>query len=111
MQKIILSLLLFAASACAQAESIKFLEQKTAFCYSEQALTQYLAHAQQLNIEGMNKLVLNGHCEFVPDGEVIQLKQYKVKTIGDRQVVEFEMNNNTYWTPEALVQTTDFSNL
>ncbi|MGD8570371.1 MAG: hypothetical protein PVJ39_19945 [Gammaproteobacteria bacterium] len=111
MQKIILSFLLVAINTSVQAQTIKFLEQKTAFCYSKQALTQYLTHAQHLNIEGMNKLVLKGHCEFVPDGEVIQLKHYKVKTIGDRKVIRFEMNNNTYWTPKALVKTADFGNL
>lgn len=111
MQKIVLSAFLLAASASSQAQSIKFLEQKTAFCYSKQALRQYLAHAQQLDLDGMNKLVLNGHCEFVPDGEVVQLKHYKVKIIGDREVVRFEMNNNTCWTPKALVQTADFDNL
>ncbi|MGD8558715.1 MAG: hypothetical protein PVF34_05870 [Gammaproteobacteria bacterium] len=93
------------------AQQIQFLEQKTAFCYSKKALAKYLNHAEQRNLDGMNNLVLNGKCGFVPDGEVVRLKKYEIKTIGKRPVVRFKMNNNVCWTPKVLVQTADFSNL
>lgn len=93
------------------AQQIQFLEQKTAFCYSKQALAKYLKYAEQRNLDGMNELVLNGKCGFVPDGEVVQLKKYQIKTIGNRRVVRFKIDNNTCWTPKILIQTADFSNL
>jgi hypothetical protein len=95
----------------AQAQPVKFLEEKTAFCYSETALSKYLKFARKSNLDGMNKLVLKGKCDFVPDGEVVQLTDYRIDSIGKVKVVEFEMDNLTVWTFNALVQTTDFSNL
>ena len=93
------------------AQSIKFLEEKTAFCYSETALSKYLTFARKSNLDGMNELVLKGKCDFVPDGKVVRLTDYRIDSIGNMKVVEFEMDNLTVWTFNALVQTTDFSNL
>lgn len=104
-------LALFLVAQTGHAQQLRFLEQKTAFCYSKQALAKYLKHAEQHNLDGMNNLVLDGKCGFVPDGEVVRLKKYQIKTIGDRPVVRFRMNDNICWTPKALVQTADFSNL
>ncbi len=95
----------------AVAQPIKFLEEKTAFCYSEEALTRYLQFASKRNFDGLNDLVLDGKCDFVPDGEIVRLKNYRVGAIGDMKVVEFEMNNQNIWTFNALVQSADFSDL
>ena len=102
-------LVLFCGTALAQ--PIKFLEEKTAFCYSEKALAKYLHFASKRNFDELNKLVLNGKCDFVPDGEIVRLKDYRIGSIGKMKVVEFEMNNQNIWTFGALVQTADFSDL
>jgi len=111
MKKLALTALFFLFTVAVQAQSIKFLEEKTAFCYSESALSNYLKFAQKSNLDGMNELVLKGKCDFVPDGKVVRLKDYRIDSIGNMKVVEFEMDNLTVWTFNALVQTTDFSNL
>lgn len=110
MQKLILVALLAVFTAAVRAQPIKFLEEKTAFCYSQNALAIYLNHAEQRNLDGLNKLVLAGKCGFVPDGEVVRLTKYKTGAIGDTRIIRFRMNNNTYWTFQALVQTADFGN-
>lgn len=93
------------------AQSIKFLEEKTAFCYSEKALGKYLHYASKRNIEGMNSLMLKGKCDFVPDGEIVRLKNYRIDSIGKMKIVEFEKDNQVLWTINALVQSADFSDM
>jgi hypothetical protein len=104
-------ILLLSLISAAEAQPIKFLEEKTAFCYSEKALTKYLHFASKRNFDGLNNLVLNGKCDFVPDGEIVRVKDYRISSIGKMKVVEFEMNNQNIWTFNALVQTADFSDL
>ena len=58
-----------------------------------------------------NKLMLKGKCDFVPDGEIVRLTDYRIDSIDNMKVVEFEMDNLTVWTFNVLVQSTDFSNL
>jgi hypothetical protein len=111
MKKLMLIALLMGQCVTSQAQPIKFLEEKTAFCYSEKALTKYLAFAKKRNLEGMNRLVLQSKCDFVPDGEVVQVTDFRIDSIGSMKVVEFKIDNLTVWTFKALVQTTDFSNL
>ena len=93
------------------AQPIKFLEEKTAFCFSEEALATYLQLASKRDFDGLNNLVLDGKCDFVPDGEIVRLNNYRVGSIGKMKVVEFEMNNQNIWTFNALVQSADFSDL
>jgi hypothetical protein len=110
MKKLML-FVIFTVSGVSQAQQIEFLEEKTAFCYSEKALASYLSFASKRDLEGMNQLVLKGKCNFVPDGEVVLLKNYRMNAIGDMKVVEFEMENQIVWTFSVLVQSADFSNL
>ena len=98
-------------SAGSQAEQIKFLEEKTAFCYTEKSLANYLKLAEKRDLVGMNQLIMKGECSFVPDGQVLLLKNYRIDVIANTKVVAFEMDNLTGWTFNALVQTADFSNL
>lgn len=93
------------------AQPIKFLEEKTAFCYSEEALAKYLQFASKRNFDALNDLVLDGKCDFVPDGEIVRLNNYRTGSIGNMKTIEFEMNNQNIWTFGALVQTADFSDL
>lgn len=111
MKKLALVALFYVFVAAAQAQPIKFLEEKTAFCYSETALSKYLKFAQKRNLDGMNELVLKGKCDFVPDGKIVRLTDYRIDSIGNMKIVEFEMDNLSAWTFKALVQTTDFNNL
>lgn len=104
-------LLIVFLSGATYAQPVKFLEEKTAFCYSEQALAKYLHFASKRNFDGLNNLVLQGRCDFVPDGEVIRLNNYRISSIGKMKIVEFERNNQNLWTFNALVQTADFSDL
>ena len=55
----------FHRSAVQVQQTIKFLEEKSAFCYEEQALAKYLDHAFRRDIDDMNSLALNRKCEFV----------------------------------------------
>ena len=105
------TILLTAVCTTVSAQPIKFLEEKTAFCYSEKALAKYLHFASKRNFDGLNNLVLNGKCDFVPDGEIVRLKDYRIGSIGKMKVIEFERNNQSLWTFNALVQTTDFSDM
>lgn len=111
MKKSILVAILMVISFTAQGQSIKFLEEKTAFCYSVNALSKYLKYAKKSNLDGMNELMLEGKCDFVPDGKVVRLTDYRIDSIDNMKVVEFEMDNLTVWTFNVLVQSTDFSNL
>ena len=112
MIKLILVTLILLFSVSVQAKQpIKFLEEKTAFCYSEQALSKYLKFVKKRNLDGMNKLVIKGKCDFVPDGEIVQLESYRINTIGNTKVVEFQLEDQTVWTFNALIQSVDFSNL
>lgn len=111
MKKLMLFTLLTGFGATCQAQFVMFLEEKTAFCYSESALSKYYNFARKRKLEGMNMLVLNGKCDFVPDGEVIRLKNYQIETIGRMKAVEFKIDNIPVWTIKTLVQTTDFNNL
>jgi len=97
--------------ATAFAEPIKFLEEKTAFCYSEKALAKYLNFAAKRNMQGLNDLVKDGKCDFVPDGEIVRLENYRIGSIGKMKIVEFERDNQNLWTFNALVQTADFSDI
>ena len=105
------SAILLFLNAAAIAQPIKFLEEKTAFCYSEKALAKYLHFASKRNFDGLNNLVKDGKCDFVPDGEIVRLRNYRIGSIGEMKVVEFEMNNRNLWTFNALVQTADFSDM
>lgn len=112
MKKLAVVTLLMIFSTAVQAQPpVKFLEEKTAYCYSEQSLAKYLDHASKRNIDGMNQLVLNGKCDFIPDGKVVLLKKYRVDSIGNTKIVQFSIDDKNCWTFLALVQTADFSNL
>jgi len=110
-EKWIFLLSFLSMSHTGQAQPIKFLEEKTAFCYSEQALARYHKFAEKRNLDGLNQLIIKGKCDFVPDGEIVRLENYRINTIGDTKVVEFELKDQTVWTFNTLVQSVDFSNL
>lgn len=111
MKKFASAVVFFLVNAAAQAQAVYFLEEKTAFCYSQEALGKYLHFASRHNINGMNELVLDGRCNFVPDGQVIHLKNYRIDAIGKTKIVEFNINDQKCWTLQALVQSADFGNL
>ena len=111
MKKLPLMLLFMMFGTDIPSQSIKFLEEKTAFCYSEQALSKYLNFVNNHNLDGMNELVIKSKCDFVPDGEIVRLENYRINTIGNTKVVEFELKDQTVWTFNTLVQSVDFSNL
>lgn len=98
-------------STALQAANIEYLEEKTAYCHSKQSLVRYLNMAKMRNIDGMNQLVLDGKCDFVPDGQVISLTNYRKHSIGSMPVVVFEQDDQTLWTFQALVQETNMDNL
>jgi len=108
---LISTVIVIAISGVVNAQTIRFLEEKTAFCYSEKALTKYLHFASKRNIDGMNSLVLNGECDFVPDGQIVRLQNYRIDSIGKMKIVEFELNNQRLWTVNSLVQSADFSDM
>lgn len=106
---LMISLLLISSSAFAQ--SFEYLEEKTAFCYSEQSLAKYLQMAKVRNIDGLNQLVINGECNFVPDGEILSLNNYKNDSIGSMPIVAFEKDNQELWTFRTFVQKTEIGSL
>lgn len=107
MQKLFIAFLLSVLSGAAFAQQPKYLEEKSAFCYSQEALANYLKHAERLNLDGMNQLVLNGKCGFVPDGKKYTLTKYKSDIIGKMPVIQFTMDDNVFWTFKALLQSAD----
>lgn len=109
MKNLMISSVLFLVSANVLADPVLFLEEKTAFCYSENSLSKYLGMARDRNIDGMNKLVLEGECDFVPDGKMIPLKNVRKKLMGPMPVVAFSQVNETLWTFQAFVQEVDMS--
>ena len=88
----------------AHADPIVFLEPKTVFCYSQQSLAKYLSLAESRNFDGLNQLVTMGKCNFVPDGDIVRLSDYRSDTIKDRPIVAFENEEQTLWTFEALIK-------
>lgn len=103
----LISLLLI--SGAVQANTTSYLDPKTAFCFSDESLGKYLAYAQARNITGLNKLVLAGECNFVPDGDYMQLGSYQEDKIGSMPVVSFELDRVTLWTFKKFVQNIDFN--
>ena len=111
MNKLVGAILFLFVSADIPAQPIRFLEEKTAFCYSELALARYLKFAEKRILDGLKQLIIKGKCDFVPDGEIVRLENYRINTMGNTKVVEFELEDQTVWTFNALVQSVDFSNL
>ena len=110
--KIFVALLtLSLTSITAAAGTLQYLEEKTAYCYSADSLAKYLRMAQVRNIEGMNQLVFKGECNFVPDGEVFSLADYRKDAIGNMPVIAFEKDQQTLWTFKALVSTSTIDKL
>ena len=95
----------------AHADSIVFLEPKTVFCYSKQSLANYLKLAESRNFEGLNQLVVKGKCDFVPDGDIIRLSNYRDHMLKDRSIIAFENQEQTLWTFKALIKQVQASNL
>ena len=93
------------------ARSLEFLEEKTAFCYSQASLSKYLGHVRQRNIDGMNQLVHKGECSFVPDGQTYALTDYEKGRINTMNVIAFQKDDKTLWTFAALVQSVDMGQL
>lgn len=106
---LLISLLLISANAFGQA--FEYLEEKTAFCYSEQSLARYLQMAKIRNIDGLNQLVLDGQCSFVPDGEIMSLTDYKTHSIGTMPIVAFEKDSQELWTFRRFVQKSEIGSL
>ena len=108
-----LSIWLFCLSFCviAQAEDISYLEEKTVFCDSEYSLTKYLSMAKVRYWEGLNKLVADGECNFVPDGSIFRLKKVTTDSIEETPVIAFEQNNEILWTFKVFVKNSTTSDL
>ena len=105
----LLSTLFF--SSFSFAKSVEFLEEKTAYCYSEESLSKYLGHVRVRDIDGMNQLVYSGECNFVPDGETFALSEYEKTKINTMNVIAFEKDQKTLWTFEVLVQSVTLGQL
>ena len=103
MKKLPLIVLFMAFGTDITAQPIKFLDEKTAFCYSEQALSKYLNFVKNHNLDVMNELVIKSKCDFVPDGEIVRLENYRINTMGNTKVVELELEDQTPWTFNALL--------
>jgi len=88
--------------------SAQYLEEKSAFCYSQDSLSHYLDAAKVSDIQSMNELVLTGKCDFVPDGQVYQVGQFDSTKIGTTPVIAFNKDNTTLWTFKAFVNSVNF---
>jgi len=88
--------------------SAHYLEEKSAFCYSQDSLSQYLDAAKTSNIQVMNELVLAGKCNFVPDGQVYQVGKFDDAKIGGTPVIAFNKDDTTLWTFRAFVNSVNF---
>lgn len=104
MNKLLLGILLVLVYSGAQANSINYLDPKTAFCYSDNSLGRYLSFVQIRDINGLNRLVLAGECDFVPDDKIMPVTNYEEKKIGSMPVVSFRLEGKTLWTFKKLVQ-------
>jgi len=88
--------------------SAQYLDAKSAFCYTQDSLSQYLDAAKKSDIDSMNKLVLSGKCDFVPDGQVFSLDHYSNTSIGSTPVISFNKDNVTLWTFKVFINTVAF---
>jgi hypothetical protein len=111
MKKLLVFLALSLASLAVQANSLHYLEERTAYCYSSDSLAKYLHMAQARNIDGLNALVLKGECDFVPDGQVYSLTDFQKDAIGTMPVIAFERDDQTLWTFKAFMTTSEFNSL
>ena len=111
MKKMIVLAMAGCVSGAAQAQIFKYLEEKTVFCFSEQSLERYLNHAKQRNLDGLNQLVINGECNFVPDGDTVRLTRFRKDQIEDMPIIVFEQGEQTLWTFQALVKNSESDNL
>ena len=111
MNKVAIALVLSLTSLVVNAKPFHYLEEKTAYCYSAASLAKYLKLARIQNMDGLNQLVLKGKCDFVPDGQVYSLTDYRKTSIGSMPVISFEKDQKTLWTFKALVSTSQISDL
>jgi len=88
--------------------SARYLEEKTAYCHTQEGLSKYLDFAKASDINSLNQLVLNGSCNFVPDGQVFNVGQYSDAKIGNTPVIAFHRDDETLWTFKAFVNTVAF---
>ena len=109
MKYTVTAIIMLFISSIASANGVDYLDPKTAYCYSNDSLGKYLHFAQARNFDGLNKLVLDGECNFVPDGDFVHLDKYKDNKIGNMPVVSFELNQKTLWTFKKFVQRTEFN--
>jgi len=89
--------------------SAHYLEEKSAFCFTQESLSQYLDAAKRSDMQTLNDLVLAGKCDFVPDGQVYSLRKYSSAKIGTVPVVAFNKDEATLWTFKAFVNTVNFN--
>jgi hypothetical protein len=54
-----------------------------------------LKFAKKRNLDGLNQLVVKGKCDFVPDGEIVRLENYRINSIGNTKVVELELEEQS----------------
>ena len=114
MKKLSICIALFGTlifSSVSFAKAVEFLEEKTAFCYSKDSLSKYLAHVRVRNIDGMNELVYSGECNFVPDGETYAIGDVEKSKINSMHVIAFQKDEKTLWTFKALVQSVQLGQL
>ena len=105
------ALMLTSLSQTVAAQPIEYLEETSAYCFSQASLSKYLNGAKHRNIDAMNALVLEGKCSFVPDGQILSIHKPRKNSIGSMPVVAFEKDDKTLWTFQALIQKTDFGTL
>jgi len=103
---IVLFFLIFLSPVTFAQEKV-YLEEKMAYCHSQNSLAEYLDMANERNLHGMNLLVLAGECDFVADGERLGFSHYRKTTIGNMPVVELESNQRKLWTFQTLLQTNE----
>jgi len=108
-RSVVLFLMVFAfmalpASTALALETV-YLDEKMAYCHTQDSLTEYLAMANQRNVHGMNLLVLSGECDFVADGDRLGFTNYRKTTIGDMPVIELNARHGKLWTFQSLLQT------
>jgi hypothetical protein len=90
---------------------IEFLGEQVVFCDSKGNLNSYIDMADALDMDGLNRLVLAGGCNFVPDGQYLALQEYTNHTISSAAVIAAPIQGLTLWTYKVFVSKGDLDSV
>ncbi len=87
--------------------SIEYLDEKMVFCVAKEYLRAYKDKADYMDLDGLNSLVVEGKCNFIPDGEYLVLESYQTDMIDETEIIAVSFEDLTIWSFKKFVSSGD----